>query len=216
MAFDLEQTSRTFASQLSELLNATVCSGPKLRSVVFPKYTVIGYNVSRDNVRGEGIPLRISRDPKFFLSLSFRLGPDDHEEFLMVLSSAMILSTEPEVTNDNMLLHYDYERHKGDGYPEAHLQVCASSEAWETAGRRHDGDVRLLNKLHLPVGGRRFRPTLEDIIEFLIVERLTQCRPNWKEAVENSRSSFREKQLRAAIRQHPDVARDQLQCDGHL
>lgn len=172
--------------------------------------------MSRHNVRGEGLPIKIRKAPKFYLGLSIRLQPDEQEVHLTVKSSAMILATEPAITNENMLLHYDYEREKADGYPEAHLQICATSESWEEAGRRHDGHTRLLSKLHLPVGGRRFRPTLEDILEFLIVENLVEARLNWKAALEDSRDAFREKQLRAAIRQFPDVALDQLGRDKRL
>jgi hypothetical protein len=64
--------------------------------------------------------------------------------------------------------------------------------------------------------GRRFRPTLEDIIEFLIVEELVEARPKWKAALEANRDAFRDKQLRAAIRQFPEVALDQLQRDNQL
>lgn len=217
MAFDLIGKSLQFASELGVFLNATVCNGPQLKCLVFPEYTVVGYNVDRYNVRGEGVPVRLdNRDAKFYLGLSVRLQPDDRGEHLMVRSSVMILATAPVITNDNVLLHYDYEREKADGYPEAHLQICATSEAWEEAGRRHDGDTRLLSKLHLPVGGRRFRPTLEDIIEFLIVEKLIAARPNWKKALSDSRDEFREKQLRAAIREYPDVAIDELKANKKL
>ncbi|WP_176358181.1 hypothetical protein [Mycobacterium persicum] len=214
MPFDLPWESKKFADDLSALLNATVCHGPQLNALAFPNYTVVGYHVSRDNVRGEGLPIRIRKAPKFYLGLSIRLQPKD--DYLTVMSSAMVLATEATITNANMLLHYDYERDKQDGYPEAHLQICASSDTWEEAGRRHDGDVRLLNKLHLPVGGRRFRPTLEDILEFLIVEKLVEARPNWNVALDASRDAFREKQLRAAVRQFPHIALDQLERDKHL
>jgi hypothetical protein len=216
MAFDLVYKSRVFADELSALLNATVCNGPQLNVLVFPEYTVVGYKVSRHNVRGEGLPIKIRRAPKFYLGLSIRLQPDEADENLMVKSSAMILATEAVITNANMLLHYDYQREKDDGYPEAHLQICATSQLWEEAGRRHDGDTRLLGKLHLPVGGRRFRPTIEDILEFLIVEKLVEARPNWEADLEASREAFREKQLRAAIRRFPEVALDQLERDGRI
>jgi len=216
MAFDLVTESRLFSSELSALLNATVCNGPQLNALVFPTYVVVGYKLTKLDVRGEGIPLRLRRGPKFYLGLSIRLQVDENDEYLTVNSSAMILATGPAITNDNMLLHYDYEREKADGYPEAHLQICATSEAWDEAGTRHDGDTRLLSKLHLPVGGRRFRPTLEDIIEFLIVEKLVEARPKWGTALEESREGFREKQLRAAIRNYPDVAVHQLRRDGKI
>lgn len=214
MAFDLPQRTIEFVNELNVLLNATVCDGPQLNALVFPNYTVVGYHVSRDNVRGEGLPIKIRKAPKFYLGLSIRLQLKD--DYLTVMSSAMVLATEAVITNRNMLLHYDYEREKQDGYPEAHLQICATSASWEEAGRRHDGDIRLLNKLHLPVGGRRFRPTLEDILEFLIVEKLAEARPNWNTALEASRDAFREKQLRAAVRQFPHIALDQLERDNLL
>ena len=220
MAFDLVGKSQEFAGELSDLLNATVCDGPRLNCLVFyqDQYTIVGYHIERNNLRGEGIPLKIKRDPKFFLSVSIHLRPDEHNEYLMVQSSAMTLRTDSVIANRNMLLHYDYEREKEDDYPEAHLQICATSAEWEQAGVRLDGDARLLSKLHLPVGGRRFRPTLEDIVEFLIVEKLVEARPRRQsmKAIETSREKFREKQLRAAIRRYPDVAIDQLRKDGRL
>src|SRR6478672_1440346 len=162
MAFDLVGKSQDFTGELSDLQNATICNGPRLNCLVFfeDQYAVVGYKINRNNVRGEAIPLGIRRDPKFFLSVSIHLRPDEQNEYLMVQSSAMTLRTAPVIANANMLLHYDYERDKEDHYPEAHLQICATSEEWQRAGVRLDGDERLLSKLHLPVGGRRFRPTL--------------------------------------------------------
>jgi hypothetical protein len=93
------------------------------------------------------------------------------------------------------LLHYEYERDKNKqkGYPEAHLQVCASSEDWEIAGQKSGEDNLPLSKIHLPVGpvgGRRFRPTLEDVIECLIVEGLVEHRQNWQQALDKTRRPF--------------------------
>lgn len=218
MAFNLVQESHRFKDNLTNLLNATICDGIRLSCIVFESdgYTVLGYEISRYDVRGEALPIKLNRDPTFFLGLSINLRPDPQREHLMVFSSAMILGTGPVITNANMLLHYDYERDKSDGYPEAHLQICATSPAWEEAAIRPNCDARPLSKRHLPVGGRRFRPTLEDIIEFLVVEQFADARPGWKEALDSSRDEFREKQLRAAIRRYPNVALAQLKADGHL
>lgn len=126
----------------------------------------------------------------------------------MVRQSVMLLSVSPNLTD--VLLHYDYERDKPDDYPDAHLQVCATSAAWEAVGVRPDGSNRPLERMHLPVGGRRFRPTLEDIVEFLITENLAQAKPGWENAVAEGRERFRQKQLRAAIRRDPETARSAL------
>jgi hypothetical protein len=50
--------------------------------------------------------------------------------------------------------------------PKPSLQVGGHSEPLTEIWRQH---VPRLGQLHLPVGGHRFRPTLEDVIELLIV-----------------------------------------------
>jgi hypothetical protein len=217
--FDLAKESRKFKDELDELLNCTVCTGISLNSVVTsdsPQRTVVGYKITRDNQDvTEGIPVTINdSDPQFHLGLSIRLAPDEQQTSLMVTSSVMILSTAADVADEaNILLHYDYERgkHERDDYPEAHLQICASSDAWRAAGKRLGGKERLLERLHLPVGDRRFRPTLEDLIEFLIREKLAKSQPAWKAAIAKGRSRFQDKQLRAAVRRQPETAISELE-----
>ncbi|WP_209440803.1 hypothetical protein [Amycolatopsis thermoflava] len=167
---------------------------------------VVGYKISkRDQDLRCGLPLSSSgKRPKFYLGLSFRLEPDDARKYMAVTASVMLLSLDEQL--EQVLFHYDYERNKIDGYPEAHLQVCASSEAWERAGTRLDGRNRLLERLHLPVGPRRFRPSVEDIIEFLVAEQLVSPRDGWEREIETGRERFRVKQLRAAIRRDPETA----------
>jgi hypothetical protein len=47
-----------------------------------------------------------------------------------------------------------------------------------------------LDRLHFPVGGRRFRPILEDVIEFLIVERLARARDGWADVLSQERDRY--------------------------
>ena len=219
-SFDLEQKSREFKSELDELLNRTICTGISLKSIFTPgsrDRTVVGYNITKDNQDvADGIPVTTgAQDARFFLGLSIRLAPDDERNHLMVTSSVMILANAADVSDDgNVLLHYDYERDK-KYYSEAHLQICASSDAWEAAGRRLDGKDRLLERLHLPAGGRRFRPTLEDMIEFLVGEKLAAAHEGWDVAVQESRSRFEKKQLSAAVRASPDTATAELKRLGY-
>ncbi|WP_231858948.1 hypothetical protein [Mycobacterium canetti] len=178
---------------------------------------MVGYRITKDNLDlTEGIPVTTGgRDARFYLGLSIRLEPDRQQDHLMVTSSVMILATAADVADEsNILLHYDYERGK-EGYPEAHLQICASSDAWRAAGRRLDGKERLLERLHLPVGDRRFRPTLEDLIEFLIRERLAEPHDGWETAIAVSRSGFQRRQLKAAVRRDPETAIDELKQLGY-
>lgn len=211
--FDLERDSRALANEFTELLNATVCDGPRLSCVISPgrerSRAVIGYEIAKDQLDLQKcIPITTGSEPKIWLGFSMRLEQDFEDKYLMVRQSVMLLSTSADP--GDTLLHYDYERDKPDDYPDAHLQICATSEHWERIGIRLDGSERPLERMHLPVGGRRFRPTLEDIIEFLVSEKLVQPKDGWKTAVTEGREQFRKKQLRAAIRRDPETARDAL------
>lgn len=172
----------------------------------------IGYGISKSVLDAEAaMPVCIAGEPRIYLDATYRLVVDDEGEFLMVLSSYIGLFLDADMTQE--LCHFDYERDKRDGYPEAHMQMCATSEAWSrllshttTSGDKPRG----VDALHFPVGGRRFRPTLEDILEFLIVERLAEPRRGWEQVLNESRDAFRDKQLRAAIRRKPELARQEL------
>lgn len=219
--FNLRKQSQDLADELSSLLNGTICHGIRLNSVISDgdqARAVVGYKISKENLSGiTGIPITCSgRYPKLYLGLSMRLAPDRQRQHLMVNSSVMILSAGRDVSDDaNILLHSDYERDKGDGYPEAHLQVHASSDAWGSITRM-DGEHRSLDKLHLPVGGRRFRPTLEDLIDFLVSENLVDKHPRCNQIIATRRKAFHDKQLRAAVRTNPQPAVEQLREQGYF
>jgi hypothetical protein len=60
--------------------------------------------------------------------------------------------------------------------------------------------------LHFPTGGRRYRPALEDVIEFLIVEGLADGQAGWRDVLNEERDAYWRIQLRAAIRRDPWTA----------
>lgn len=217
--FDLRGEADAFAAQLTDLLNRTVTHGIRIVAVTGTghagRQARIGYQVPRRDLGDiELIPLILGRGrPNLYLGLLFRMEADEAGRYPMIRSSVMFLSPDADI-GGRVLLHYDYERDKEDDYPDAHLQVCAASDAWDEVSRRHRGSVRPLEKLHLPVGGRRYRPTLEDLIEFLIVEKLAKGRAGWRRHVEQGRNEFEERQLRAAVRRNPDAAMAVLRDEG--
>ncbi len=177
----------------------------------------IGYQISaQDQDLQTGIPLTIgTRQAKLYLGFFMHLEVDDTNDYMMVKQSMTMLALDADLSKE--LLHYDYERDKDKerGYPEAHLQICASSEHWDVVSAML-GD-RPLSKLHLPVGpvgGRRFRPSVEDVIELLIVEGLVEARQGWQEALNATRRPFQELQLRAAVRKYPGLAAEALKNLG--
>lgn len=75
---------------------------------------------------------------------------------------------------------HDGHQQEQERYTEAHVQVHARHTALERLlgglGRK---EVDALTKIHLPVGGRRFRPALEDLLECLIDEGGVEPHDGW-------------------------------------
>jgi hypothetical protein len=110
------------------------------------------------------------------------------------------------------LCRFDYQRGKGES-PEAHLQVYGESEV--LASLTGTPRTRQLERLHFPVGGRRYRPTLEDVVEFLITEGMADPRDDrWEDVLRSGREAFQRIQLSAAIRRDPETARAALRDLG--
>ena len=166
----------------------------------------VGHGLAKRRLVTERFPVRIRRKPTCWLDVGYRLCLDEESQYLTVVSSffgVYASDTGP------CLCHFDYERDKTGGYPEAHLQVPGQSEA--LAGMSSHPAKRSLERLHFPVGGRRFRPILEDVIEFLIVEQLAKPRDEaWKDILNREREEYYRIQLQAAIRRSPEIARDAL------
>ncbi len=144
--------------------------------------------------------------PRSWLDVQYKLRLDDAGDYLMVDTSFFGLYADDE--EQSCLCHFDYERNKTSGYPEAHLQVYGQSTAlnnWRGTLR-----TRELAKLDFPAGGRRYRTILEDVIEFMIVEQLADPCDGWEEVLAAERRDFQRLQLRAAIRRDPETAREMV------
>lgn len=162
---------------------------------------LIGCGVTRLDVDPGAFPLnRGPQGQRLWMLVSYRLAPDDEAHYLQVNSSVVALTADEDGTEE--LLHFDYERDKSDDYPEAHLQVVATSPAWDRTTPN-----RSLGRLHLPVGGRRFRFTLEDVASFLLREKLVTPSKGAASTIGEHRAELERNQLRAAIRRDPETAR---------
>lgn len=140
-------------------------------------------------------------DLRFF----YRYDLDPSGGYLRVLASSIGLSLTP---SGRCLLRVEYDRGKGPDRPDAHMHVDADGALWGKALTLSDQPLRLLNTLHIPAGGRRFRPTMEDVIEFLLAEKFVSAtRAGWREVLRAKRHAWEERQAQAAARQHaPAVA----------
>jgi hypothetical protein len=89
----------------------------------------------------------------------------------------------------------------GPRYAPAHVQIHAESSALgyliAFTGTKKPPKTQLL---HVPVGGRRFRPSLEDVVEFAVNELAVEPKPGWQERVKEGRRRWFRLQVNAAIR----------------
>ena len=173
---------------------------------------MVGYQIGRLKPIGQPFALTVSRaSPRLSIHLVHSLGLDDAGEHLTTIRSSYQLSN---AATDEPVVTYDYARDPPNEYPEAHLHIqgeaVAIQDMLERCGRRKDKP----DDLHFPVGGRRFRPCLEDLIEFCILERLVTPRNGWSAALNKSRNRFLDAQLRAAVRRFPESAATELRSQG--
>lgn len=211
---DLERQAKQFAGETADVLNGTVTDGIRLDCGLYTHgsrgQAIVTYKLDRINRRGDPIPLQISRSPaKLSLRVFHALRMDDESRHL-----ANIKSTYGLYVQHKSAFAYHYERDADNDYPVAHLHIDGKAKRLqrilEVVGRDKDKPTAL----HLPVGGRRYRPSLEDIIEFCIVERLVDARDGWQQRLSQSRERFHEQQLRAAVRDKPSVAAEALMSLG--
>lgn len=219
---ELERDARQFAAEITSLINSTVGHGIRLGAALTQSRAacIVGYGVTQRNQEVQRIPCTLGAAPAtcwLYAAHAFVLDAVGHLTSAST-SYAVYADDDPD---SEPLVHYDYNRNPSNSYPEAHVQVVADSSVFRTL-RKNCGldEGTQLGHLHFPVGGRRFRPSLEDVIEFLIVEGFAEGRPDWKIAVEQSRRNFYEKQLRAAIRREKELVleavRDLDATDGWL
>ena len=101
-----------------------------------------------------------------------------------------------------------------------HTESAALTKAMEDAGNNRrvdrrradtaDGSSMRPADLHLPLGGPRFRPALEDVLEMLVVEFAIDCSQGWRASLREGRSLWRDTQLRAAVADNPEAAVEAL------
>lgn len=210
---DLTRQARHFAGELAATLNGTVTDGLRLSVSTDPKgRAVVGKGVGRLNLEGDVVPLTVSRArPRLFLYVIQTLDLDGEGRHLTTNKSSFALQT---ASADEPVVTYDYARDPPNAYPEAHLHIhgraVAVQDMLDQCGRRKDKP----DDLHFPVGGRRFRPCLEDLIEFCILERLVTPRDGWSAALNKSRNRFLDAQFRAAVRRFPESAAQELRGQG--
>lgn len=180
----------------------------------------IGIGPRTNDPYSQWIPLLRPADerPLTFLHVRFKVEMDRTGDYLQVRSSGFNLLTKTQTKKrPRPIVRMEYDRtRRGLGRAAAHLHVHAHSPelAWVYGSNRQDAAD--LHKLHFPVGGRFFRPTLEDFLLFLHREKIfNNWKPGWRSAISASLEAWNLIQAAATVRRHEDVAIATLEQLGH-
>ncbi len=213
----LRSQAETFACNITATVQAAFGDRvPPFRVVGRPGTRLARFYVRQEEA--EGIILHVEGRPLLRLLVTYQCTWDHRGAYLAVdKSSVEVLApgtTEP-------LFRYDYLRN-ANRVACAHLQVYAHRDAltWamSAAGTRSrrsrrrinaaDEGTRLprLGDLHFPLGGARFRPCLEDILQMLADELGVDMDSGAHDALADGRQRWRLDQLAAAVRDSPQTA----------
>jgi hypothetical protein len=146
------------------------------------------------------------------LSANYKLCVDSYGHHLAVENSSFTL----KATLDRApIIRWDYNRNANSA-PASHVQITAHRGALSHLLSRLDhATPHSIESLHIPMGGDRFRPCLEDIVEFLIRDCGFQGGENWRAILQNGRAKWRRIQTRAVVRDAPAEAASALEAMGY-
>lgn len=219
----LRARSDEFARHLTSLIRGCVADAPEFGIVETSEEQRLHIGPLPFNSDSSGfslIPLTRCCDSdqgRLMLKVEFRVSLDDESEFLAVQHSTYGLWVRPDPRRKPrpvFRVEYDRDAHSK---PPAHVHVHAESLEfgwiYGTAGL----PPPRLSEIHFPVGGRRFRPTVEEFLRFLNREKLfVDWRSGWDQRVERSLIDWERNQARATVRQHTEAAVSQLRHMGYL
>ena len=180
--------------------------------------------VVRQNL-DEGIALTVKGEVLMFLKANFHCTWDHVNEYLTVEKSGIsVYAVKP---TGQPIIRYEYEREALLRSGFSHARPCPSKnsltymmakagvETQRAERRAISGEVPSLQDLHLPLGGHRFRPALEDVLEMLIDEFGVDHPEGSFEVLRAARERWRLIQTRAAVRDAPQAAIDALESLGY-
>lgn len=212
----IEQKAGEFAARVNHTLKAFLGWDDDVMHVDARRNRVVVKTIA-----SEGLVLKVEGKPVFRLTVRYYCELNQANTYLAVESSAFAIhhhsTTEP-------IVRYDYIRAPKGDVPSAHINMhtesAALTKAMEDAGKNKraarrrtdaaDGSSMRPADLHLPLGGPRFRPALEDVLEMLVVEFAVDCAQGWRTSLREGRSLWRDTQLRAAVADNPEAAVEAL------
>lgn len=167
------------------------------------------------------IPVSVNGEPVLSLRVRFFCCWDGSSTFLATDQSDIHLHY---AGISDPLIRFEYVRDSKEP-PGAHIQVHAHRDEMAyllrlaDAGRPRQGLKRRrlprLSEMHLPVGGHRMRPALEDVLLFMKREFAIETVQGWRSVIEGRLKNWREIQVMSSVRDAPEAAAEALRAMGY-
>lgn len=215
-AGDLAAETEVFAASVQRMLDGVL---PGVHEVVIVQHE----SQARFSIRPAGasspwvVPLFVADEPLASLGFQYHLALDHRDRYLKVTGSNFSVWPAGE---REPLLRCEFLANARNA-PTAHWQFHAHRGAFShLLSRSHAARPNMvrtaheLSKLHLPVGGPRFRPCLEDVLEMLVVDCGIDAKRQWRSVINSGRRDWREKQVASVVRDAPDIAASALAALG--
>ncbi|MFI1314462.1 hypothetical protein ACH4TS_30670 [Streptomyces albidoflavus] len=211
----LEAKATEFADTLTALTRGVLGPDSPRFSAITRGTRILVAPLEQDGVSVASIPVTIDQVPCLQLHVQHLCCWDTAGQYLATDKADVKVFFEN--TNLEPLLRYEYVR-KSRNPPGAHLQVhahrdelayllrLAERKQSTPSGKFRRGKLPRISEIHFPVGGHRFRPGLEDVLLLLEREFAIDVQPGWRKIVDAETQKWRLLQLRAAVRDAPDVA----------
>lgn len=210
MQLDLEAASQKFATKLTDLLAGTLPEAP----LIVAQRASGRYVLKPDTDDGQ-VQLKIGGRHVADLRFQFFQELDRTGTYLKTAKSHFTVTS---VSDREPLFRLDYDAaySRATSHWQIHAERGAFSELLTHAQLAKNVNVtpHSISKLHIPTGGERFRPGLEDFLEFLIKECGVDAVEGWRKSIEEHRKGWRLLQFRTAVRELPEEAAEVLRREG--
>ena len=196
---DVERAARCFAGPDPSIgVEFASADSERLRAVVEAKINLL----APESASGELAQLLVN----------YKLCADSYGDYVAVEHSTFVLRAKLDRAP---IIRWDFDR-RPRRKPSSHVQVTAHRGALShLLSRLEHPNPHTMEALHIPMGGERFRPCLEDVVEFLIRDCGFSGSSGWEETVRNGRAKWRRIQTGAVVRDSPESAAAELEAMGY-
>ncbi|MGN6130964.1 MAG: hypothetical protein ACTHOK_11550 [Nocardioidaceae bacterium] len=191
----LEEQARVFSESVDGLLAACFPDAPGMHVTELDDRVRI--RPDGQGPQSGGVPLLARGQQLAWLRFHYSCRLDQTEKYLAIdYSNVWIVSSKDRTP----LFRFEYA-YDSLTKPHAHIQVHGERGTLShLLSRTRHGKPHDMSALHLPTGGARFRPNLEDVVQFLLQDCQFDAVDGWLDAVHERRAQWRAIQTRAAAR----------------